>query len=263
MLSDIDLSRSIPEKDKYRTELVRNQNALQRLGSQVYLQQLPVVIVLEGWETAGAAGILKRLVEPLDPRIYTVHAISTPTNVEAAHHFLWRFWQRVPAAGKMVVFDHSWYGRLLADRVAGRLPEPVVQQTIAAINAFERQLSDFGTQIFKFWLHIGQQEQLRRLEERAHSLHNDWKSKAAEGQTGASRPDFERAVEQMLQETSPATATWTIVEAQDKWYARIKVLSTLVSGLSKALNYDPFEQVQIRSTESASKSGRGKKKKKK
>jgi AMP-polyphosphate phosphotransferase len=241
MLSTIDLGKTIESKQEYRHELVRNQVALHSLGYHAYLQQRPVIILFEGWDAAGKGSAIKRVTERLDPRGYVVYSIAAPKGDDATHHYLWRFWRRLPEAGQIAIFDRSWYGRVMVERIEGFCLEADWKRAYREINEFERQIVDFGTILFKFFIHVSQTEQLDRFEGRAQDPVKNWKLTDEDWRNREKWPLYEAAVNEMLLKTSTVTAPWTVVEGNSKWYARIKVLKTLVSGLSKELNFDPFE----------------------
>lgn len=241
MLEKIDLTLSMP-RDEYERELVRYQTALDLLGRQVWLRKRPVVIVYEGWDAAGKGGNIKRLTSQLDPRGYVVHPIAAPKGDDATHHYLWRFWRRLPEKGQIAIFDRSWYGRVMVERVEGFCTEEQWRRAYREINDFERQLVEFGTILCKFWIHIGRDEQLRRFEERGDDKLKSWKLTAEDWRNREKWDLYERAVEDMLVKTSTLVAPWTIVEGNCKWYARIKTLRTLVDRLSEELDSDPFRE---------------------
>ncbi len=239
MLDQVDLSLTLDE-ETYRRDLLRYQLALHDLGYQAYVQQRPVIMVFEGWDAAGKGGAIKRVTERLDPRGYVVHAIGAPKGDDAAHHYLWRFWRRLPEAGQITIFDRSWYGRVMVERIEGFCTEPEWQRAYREINAFERQLVAYGTVLFKFWLHIDSEEQLRRFEARAADPIKRWKLTEEDWRNREKWDLYYQAVDEMLIKTSTYLAPWTIVAGNDKRYARITVLRTLVEGLSQTLDYDPF-----------------------
>ncbi len=240
MLNQVDLTLSL-DKETYKRELLRHQLALHDLGYQAYVQQRPVVMVFEGWDAAGKGGAIKRVTERLDPRGYMVHSIAAPKGDDAEHHYLWRFWRRLPEAGQIAIFDRSWYGRVMVERIEGFCTQAEWQRAYREINSFERQLVDYGTVLFKFWMHISKDEQLRRFQERAADPIKQWKLTDEDWRNREKWDLYYEAVEEMLLKTSTHLAPWTIVEGNDKHYARVKVLRTLVDGLSKALDYNPFK----------------------
>jgi len=239
MLETLDLSKSLT-KEEYVRDLIGYQVALNALGYQVYVQQRPVVIVYEGSDAGGKGGNIKRVTEKLDPRGYVVHPIAAPKGDDATHHYLWRFWRRLPEKGQIAIFDRSWYGRVMVERIEGFCTEEEWKRAYREINHFERQLVDFGTILFKFWIHIGKDEQLRRFTAREQTAYKAWKLTDEDWRNRERWDQYEEAVNEMLLRTSTLTAPWTVVEGNCKWYARIKVLKTLVDGFSRELNYDPF-----------------------
>jgi polyphosphate kinase 2 (PPK2 family) len=241
MLATIDLSPSL-EKKPYKEALIRNQVALNSLGFQVYTQQRPVVMLFEGWDAAGKGGAIKRVTERLDPRGYVVHSIAAPQGEDASRHYLYRFWRRLPETGQIAIFDRSWYGRILVERIEGFCTEDEWKRAYREINQFERQLVDFGTILFKFWLHISKEEQLRRFEARSEDRLRRWKLTGEDWRNREKWDLYEEAVNDMLLKTSTVTAPWTVVEGESKYYGRVKVLQTLVDKLSLELNFDPFKE---------------------
>lgn len=212
------------------------QNQLHLLAYQVYEQRRPVVMVFEGWDAAGKGGAIKRLTEKMDPRGYVVHPIAAPQGEDKTHHYLYRFWRRLPEAGQIAIFDRSWYGRVLVERVEGFCPPEAWQRAYSEINQFERQLTDFGAIVFKFWMHISQAEQLKRFKEREQINYKSWKLTDEDWRNRGKWVDYEAAAEDMLLKTSTHPAPWTIVEANDKLHARIKVLKTAAEKLKRELD---------------------------
>ena len=221
-----------PRSPVYVREMTRRQIQLRELGYQVYLQKRPVILVFEGWDAAGKGGAIKRITEKLDPRGYVVYPISAPQGEDKTRHYLYRFWRRLPERGQIAIFDRSWYGRVLVERVEGFAGEAEWKRAYKEINSFERQLRDFGTILAKFWIHISREEQLRRFEERKAIGYKAWKLTEEDWRNREKWEAYEEAVEQMLVKTSTATAPWTLVEGNDKYWARTKVLAKLVKILS-------------------------------
>ncbi len=238
MLETLDLTRALDRKS-YATELARRQIQLRELGLQLYLQKRPVVIVFEGWDAAGKGGTIKRITEKLDPRGYTVYPISAPHGEDRTRHYLYRFWRRVPERGQIAIFDRSWYGRVLVERVEGFAAEAEWKRAFKEINSFERQLVESGAVLVKYWMHISRDEQLRRFEERQRVGYKAWKLTAEDWRNREKWHLYEEAVEEMLLRTSTRTAAWHLVEANDKYWARVKTLSLLVEALSEGLGYVP------------------------
>ncbi|MGD0579403.1 MAG: hypothetical protein ABSC08_10790 [Bryobacteraceae bacterium] len=240
MLENIDLTLAL-DRDSYVRELTRRQVQLRELGYQVYLRKRPVIIVFEGWDAAGKGGAIKRITEKLDPRGYVVYPISAPQGEDKTRHYLYRFWRRLPERGQIAIFDRSWYGRVLVERVEGFAAEEEWKRAYKEINSFERQLRDFGAILLKFWIHISREEQLRRFEERKTIGYKAWKLTEEDWRNRDKWAAYEEAVEEMLVRTSTRTAPWCVVEGNDKCWARAKVLSKLVEVLCEELDYVPAD----------------------
>ena len=223
------------EREEYQEQLDKLQRRVFRLEHELYVAQVPAVIVYEGSDAGGKGGNIKRLTRGLDPRGYEVVPVGPPTSDEKARHYLWRFWNEVPKAGHITIFDRSWYGRLLVERVEGFCTEQEWERAFREINEFEQQLADFGTVIVKFWLHIDQDEQLRRFKARQDDPAKQWKITEEDWRNRQKWPQYELAVTDMLQRTSTTYAPWTILEANCKLYARIKALRTVAEALQRAL----------------------------
>ena len=243
MLETLDLSHKL-DREEYIRQLARRQIQVRELGWQVYQQRRPVVLVFEGWDAAGKGGVIKRITEKLDPRGFVVYPISAPDGEDKTKHYLYRFWRRLPERGTMAIFDRSWYGRVLVERVEGFAKENEWKRAFKEINAFERQLHDFDTVVVKFWLHISREEQLKRFEERQRIGYKAWKLTDEDWRNREKWGAYEDAAEEMLVKTSTTLAPWTLVEANDKYWARVKVMSRLVEVLSKALNYKPADPLK-------------------
>ena len=242
MLDTIGLTKSLA-REEYVPNLIRYQLQLRELAYQLYVQRRTLIVVYEGWDAAGKGGNIKRVTERLDPRGYEVFSIAAPKGEDGTHHYLWRFWRRLrpPDEKQVLIFDRSWYGRVMVERIEGFCTEEDWKRAYREINEFERQLADFGMILAKFWIHISRQEQLRRFQERERIAHKQWKLTDEDWRNREKWDAYEEAVNDMLLRTSTATAPWTIVEGNDKWYARVKALGTLVNGLSEELNHQPAE----------------------
>ena len=242
MLETIDLSKSLT-REEYVESMTRYQLQLRTLGFQLYTHKRLLAVVYEGWDAAGKGGNIKRVTERLDPRGYEVISIAAPQGEDRTHHYLWRFWRRLkaPDEKQILIFDRSWYGRVMVERVEGFCTEAESKRAYREINEFERQLVDLGVILVKFWIHISQDEQLRRFEERQTVPYKAWKLTDEDWRNRGKWEDYETAVEDMLLKTSTHTAPWTIVEGNDKWFARVKTLRTLVEVLSKELDSQPNE----------------------
>ncbi len=240
MLETVDLNRTLG-REAYVREVTRRQIQLRQLGYQVYLQKRPVIIAFEGWDAAGKGGAIKRITEKLDPRGYVVYPISSPQGEDRTRHYLYRFWRRLPERGQIAIFDRSWYGRVLVERVEGFAREAEWKRAYKEINSFERQLRDFGAILAKFWIHISREEQLRRFEERKAIGYKAWKLTDEDWRNREKWEAYEEAVEEMLVKTSTVTAPWTVVEGNDKYWARAKVLAKVVEVLAAEMNYQPAD----------------------
>jgi len=239
MLETIDLTKQI-ERDEYRERLLEFQVRLRQLAHELYAQTRSLVIVFEGWDAAGKGGSIRRLTEKTDPRGYQVYPIAAPEGEDRTHHYLWRFWRRLkfPEDKQIVIFDRSWYGRVLVERVEGFADEREWKRAYREINDFERQLRRAGVMLVKFWFQISPEEQLRRFEARNETLHKTWKLTDEDWRNRQKWPEYLEAVEEMLAKTSTLHAPWTVVEAEQKWYARIKVLRTVTDVLAAELAPD-------------------------
>jgi polyphosphate kinase 2 (PPK2 family) len=234
VLDGADLSLKLDEKT-YRKRLLEAQLRLRKLHFRMYEEQLPVLAVFEGWDAAGKGGAIKRITETLEPRGFTVSSFSAPRGEEKTHHYLWRFWRALPRAGHLGIFDRSHYGRVLVERVEGFCSESEWRRAYREISEFETHQASFGMVICKFWLHVSPEEQLRRFRDRErdpfrqHKLTpEDWRNRARWG-------EYTAAVDDMVAYTSTEAAPWTVVEADDKLHARVKVVATLADAVERAL----------------------------
>ncbi|NJK39184.1 MAG: polyphosphate:AMP phosphotransferase [Oscillatoriales cyanobacterium RM1_1_9] len=233
-LAKVDLSQSLSSKE-YKQHLTSEQVRLSQLQRQLHEQKIPVLILFEGWDAAGKGGAIKRLTDILDPRSYEVHAFSAPTQPELAHHYLWRFWRDLPAAGKIAIFDRTWYGRVLVERVETLATEIEWRRAYQEINQFEDQLTSAGYVLVKFWLQIDPDTQLQRFQERQGNPYKRYKLTDEDWRNREKWPLYEVAVNQMIQRTHTPTAPWSIVAANDKYYARVKVVETVVEAIQRQL----------------------------
>jgi polyphosphate:AMP phosphotransferase len=233
-LDHVNLSLSLTTEE-YATRLKRAQVTLRELEHEIYLRRVPVVIAYEGWDAAGKGGNIRRLTQNLDPRGYEVVPIAAPNDVEKAHHYLWRFWAQMPKAGHIAIFDRTWYGRVLVERVEGFCTEAEWRRAYREINSMEQHLVNFGTVLLKFWLHIDPDEQLQRFREREGVAHKQWKITEEDWRNREKLDQYREAVEEMLHRTSTPYAPWTIVESNCKRHARVKVLETVCEVIRKRL----------------------------
>lgn len=232
--SDIDLSVSL-SRIAYRRKRAKYRHALQALGRPVFENKRSVVVVFEGWDAAGKGGAIRNAMAPLDPRGYVVHPIGPPEGEDARRHYLYRFWRRLPEAGRVAVFDRSWYGRVLVERVEGFASEQEWRRAYREIREFEQQMIDFGTILIKFWLHVSPEEQLRRFQARERDPRKQWKLTDEDWRNREKWDAYMEAVNEMIQETHSDSAPWSIIEGNSKEWARIKVLKTMVDQIGVAL----------------------------
>lgn len=223
------------DREVYAKRLPKLQQELRRLQHLCYLRRRPVVLAFEGWDAAGKGGAIKRLTRELDPRGYEVIPVAAPDGVEKTRHHLWRFWRSLPKAGHYTVFDRTWYGRVLVERVEGFARPVEWQRAYREINEFEAELVEYGTVVLKFWLHISRDEQLRRFEARQEDPEKSWKITEEDWRNREKWDAYEAAVSAMIEQTSSAQAPWTIIEGNDKRHARIQVLQTAVDRIAAAL----------------------------
>lgn len=234
VLSGIDLSKSLTEEE-YKTRLKKLQKRLAELHSELYRLRIPVVIGFEGWDAGGKGGAIKRLTSNLDPRGYRVNPTAAPNDIEKVHHYLWRFWNNVPKAGHIAIFDRTWYGRVMVERIEGFCSEAQWRRAYQEINEMESHMANAGAVVLKFWLHIDKDEQERRFRERQANPAKQWKITDEDWRNREKWDQYEEAVNEMLIRTSTTYAPWIVVEGNDKRYARVKVLQTVVDALEKKI----------------------------
>jgi AMP-polyphosphate phosphotransferase len=230
VLSSVDLSLKI-EKEEYKKRLKELQEKLALLHFEMYKHRIPVVLAFEGWDAGGKGGAIKRLTENMDPRGYEVIPVAAPNDMERSHHYLWRFWNAMPKAGHMTIFDRTWYGRVMVERIEGFCKEADWKRAFNELNHMEEHLTNFGCIVIKFWMHIDQDEQAARFKERQETPDKQWKITEEDWRNREKWKEYEEAVNEMIIRTSTNHAPWIIVEANDKYYARIKVLETVVNAL--------------------------------
>lgn len=234
-LDEIDLDKAVTQEE-YRAELDRLQERLGHLHNKLYRKKVPVIIAYEGWDAAGKGGNIKRITEALDPRGFEVHPIASPEPHEKARHYLWRFWNRLPKTGHIAVFDRTWYGRVMVERLEGFCRENDWQRAYNEINEFERELADWGAVIIKFWVQIDKDTQLARFNERQNTPAKQWKITEEDWRNREKWDLYEGAVNEMLQKTNTTYAPWHILESNDKRYARLKALRIVIESIEKALD---------------------------
>lgn len=232
-LADVDLSPTIDDEE-YKKELKRLQTRLTELHNVIYRKKIPVILCYEGWDAAGKGGNIRRVAYPLDPRGFDVHPIASPLPHERNRQFLWRFWTRLPRTGHICIFDRTWYGRVMVEKIEGFCTEKDAQRAYNEINEFERMLTDWGAVVLKFWIHIDQDTQLARFTDRENTPEKQWKITDEDWRNREKWDKYEIAIDEMLQKTSTKNAPWYIIESNDKKYARIKTLKIIVKALEKA-----------------------------
>lgn len=226
------------DRDKYRTLLKQEQKKLYDLELEMYLHRIPMIFMFEGQDAAGKGGSIKRIAQALDARSYTVYPSPAPTKPELLHPHLWRYWTRLPKAGHVGIYDRSWYGRVLVERVEGFTTPSAWARAYDEINEFERDLVDWGAVLLKFWVEIDREEQLKRFIAREQDPDKIWKITEEDWRNRDKYPQYREAVEDMFRLTSTEYAPWTILESNDKLYARIKALKTINAALEKRLKLE-------------------------
>jgi len=235
LLDRVDLQRILAKKE-YKEQLVSYQEQINKLAWMAYKSKRAIIFVFEGWDASGKGGAIRRMTQAIDARLYRVIPVSAPTDEERAHHYLWRFWRHIPRAGKIAVFDRSWYGRVLVERVESFASENEWQRAYFQINEFEEQLVQHGIVLCKFWLHISPDEQLKRFRAREKIPYKQYKITEEDWRNRDRWDDYESAVNEMVTRTSTEFSKWTLVSANDKRNARIEVLKTVCKRLETVLS---------------------------
>ncbi len=235
VLAGVNLDQEM-DKAEYQDKIADLQERLSELHNQLYRYRIPVVLAFEGWDAAGKGGTIKRLTQALDPRGYVVNPIAAPNDIEREHHYLWRFWTKMPKAGHIAIFDRSWYGRVMVERIEGFCTEQEWKRAYHEMNEMEAELVTAGNIVIKFWLQIDKEEQGRRFQERQENPEKQWKITEEDWRNRAKWDEYEKAVDEMLVRTSTSYAPWVIVEANDKYSARIKVLETVIAAIEKRID---------------------------
>ena len=230
MLEKLDMTQKLT-REEYDEQVGKAQVRLRELEVKNFKKKVPVLCVFEGWDAAGKGGAIKRVTEILDPRGFSVSTYAAPRGDEKTHHYLWRFWRNLPSCGHLAVFDRSHYGRVLVERVEGFCSEDDWRRSYREINEWESHLHSFGMVICKFWLHITKQEQLRRFKSRETDPYRSYKLTDEDWRNRAKWETYSQAVEDMLLHTSTADVPWTVVEANNKYFARVKVVKTVVKAM--------------------------------
>ena len=234
MLEKLDTTKRLT-KARYEQELGPLQVRLRELGFEIFKKDVPVLCVFEGWDAAGKGGAIKRITEMSDPRGFFVSAFAAPKGEERTHNYLWRFWKALPRTGQIGVWDRSHYGRVLVERVEGFCTNDEWRRAFREINEFEAHQCSYGMVMCKFWLHVTQEEQLRRFKGRELDPFRSYKLTDEDWRNREKWNDYSVAVEDMLLHCSTNYAPWTVVEANDKYYARVKVLRTVVDRIEQRM----------------------------
>lgn len=235
ILSKADLSLSYT-REEYKEKLDKLQKKMEKLHGELYRRRIPVVLGFEGWDAGGKGGAIKRLTERMDPRGYVVNPTASPNDIEKAHHYLWRFWRAMPKDGHVAIFDRTWYGRVMVERIEGFCATEEWKRAYKEINDMEKDLYDAGAIVIKFWMHIDKDEQERRFTERQQNPEKQWKITEEDWRNREKWDQYETAVNEMITKTSTTYAPWHILESVDKKYARIKALRIVIEELEKALD---------------------------
>lgn len=236
MLKTVEKEVTYLGKKEYKKALKKCQLKMLELQRELHRKKIPVVVMFEGWDAAGKGGVIRRLTEGLEPRGYQVHSIAAPDDHEKQYHYLRRFWKALPIRGHMCIFDRSWYGRVLVERVEGFAKEKEWKRAYEEINAVEEMLAKDGHIILKFWLHISKEEQLRRFEERKNNPLKQWKLTDEDWRNREKWDQYEEAVCDMVDRTHTEMAPWHIIQGNDKKTARIKVMETIISAMEAKIS---------------------------
>ncbi len=238
LLDRLDLEQGLPAED-YKRLLKHYQAELNELAWAAYNKRRSTVLVFEGMDASGKGGTIRRIAQAVDARLYRAIPVAAPTDEERAHHYLWRFWRHIPRAGRMTIYDRSWYGRVLVERVEGFAKPAEWRRAYSEINRFEEQLVDSGIILLKFWLQISLDEQLQRFRERESVPYKRYKITDEDWRNREKWPLYQEAVNEMIARTSTQYAAWTLIEGNDKRHARIKVLRTICETMAEALKTPP------------------------
>ncbi len=236
ILNQLDMKQSLTKKD-YQAELAKYQAKLNKLARKALEKKVSTIGVFEGWDAGGKGGAIRRITAALDARNFRVIPIAAPTDEERAQHYLWRFWRHISRDGRTTLYDRSWYGRVLVERVEGFATEAEWRRAYAEINDFEEQLANHGIVLLKFWFHITPEEQLERFKEREKIPYKRWKLTDEDWRNREKWGPYEQAVNDMVERTSTAYAPWTLIEGNDKRYARVTVIKTLCDRLEAGLRH--------------------------
>jgi polyphosphate kinase 2 (PPK2 family) len=235
VIRKLDLTQKVSDKE-YDAQLPKLQGRLSLLTRHLAKSERGVVLVFEGNDAAGKGGAIRRLIHGMDARAYRIIPIAAPTDEERAQPYLWRFWRHIPRLGRVTIFDRSWYGRVLVERIEGYCREADWKRAYHEINEFEEQLTDFGLIVLKFWLAIGKDEQMRRFKERETTAYKKYKITEEDWRNREKWDAYEAAVCDMVEKTSDPAAPWVLVAASDKKFARLKIIKTITDRLAKTVD---------------------------
>jgi polyphosphate kinase 2 (PPK2 family) len=230
-LADVKEHPELKDKNDYEKRLKDYQLRLLRLQQTMHHKGRRAIVAFEGWDAAGKGGAIRRITETLDPRGFKVYPISAPRSDEQGRHYLWRFWQKLPVPSELAVFDRSWYGRVLVERVEKFASKEEWRRAYDEINQFEKQLADDGCPVIKIFLHISKKEQLRRFEEREKNPYKNWKITKDDWRNRKQWGAYEKAIDDMFDRTDTGIAPWCLIGANHKWYARTEALKRVVTTL--------------------------------
>ena len=234
VLDKVDLSQKLAE-EKYVQQMEALRGRLQKLTIRAHEKGIATVAAFEGWDAAGKGGAIRRLAHVMNPENYTIVPVAAPTDEEKAHHYLWRFWRNIPRDGQFVIFDRTWYGRVLVERVEGFCTEPEWRRAYDEINYFEQRLCSHGIILVKFWLHIDKNEQLRRFKDREKTPFKQFKIGPEDYRNREKWDQYAPAINEMIARTSTPHAPWNIIPSNDKAFARVKILETVADAIEQAL----------------------------
>lgn len=234
ILAQADLTKTVT-REEYKERIEKLQDKIEKLHGELYRRRIPVVLGFEGWDAGGKGGAVKRLTAKMDPRGFVVHPTASPNDIERAHHYLWRFWTAMPKAGHVAIFDRTWYGRVMVERIEGFCTKDEWQRAYKEINDMERDLTNAGAIVLKFWMQIDKDEQERRFKARQENPEKQWKITDEDWRNREKWDQYEVAVNEMLMKTSTTSAPWIVVEGNCKYYARIRVLESVIEAIEERL----------------------------
>jgi polyphosphate kinase 2 (PPK2 family) len=230
-LDDIKKHPELKDKSDYEERLKKYQLRMLRLQQKMHQRGRRAIVAFEGWDAAGKGGAIRRLTEDLDPRGFKVYPIAAPRPDEQSRNYLWRFWQKIPVPGELAVFDRTWYGRVLVERIEKFASKDEWRRAYDEINHFEKQLTDDGCPVLKIFLHITKKEQLRRFEEREKNPYKNWKIGPDDWRNRKKWSEYEKAIDDMFERTDTGSSPWIVIPGNHKWYARTEVLKAVVKTL--------------------------------